>query len=195
MGRRRSELIDRQASSSSLHNAGPEDLVWLLDSAREMGYGYIYKTMGLRDTKVPPLSPTPNLRTHHPPGVNYTGSFSSPGDPVLESVWWAAAYTVRATLQADYMGSILMDRGDRFSWAGDAHPSQATAMAAFSPHSSSTETLWSPPATSTPAGVPAEQEAGRPSPSAEGRSWRATARVVVAPPTAAPPPLPRSQSA
>jgi alpha-L-rhamnosidase len=73
--------------------------------------------------------------------VNYTGSFSSPGDPVLESVWWAAAYTVRATLQADYMGSILMDRGDRFSWAGDAHPSQATAMAAFSAYAQVIENI------------------------------------------------------
>ena len=63
--------------------------------------------------------------------VNYTGSFSSPGDPILERIWYTAAYTVRATLQTNYMGSILMDRGDRFSWAGDAHPTQATAMAAF----------------------------------------------------------------
>jgi alpha-L-rhamnosidase len=63
--------------------------------------------------------------------VNYVGSFSSAGDPVLEAVWYAAAYTVRATLQADYMGSILMNRGDRFSWTGDAHPTQAASMAAF----------------------------------------------------------------
>lgn len=56
--------------------------------------------------------------------VNYTGSFAAPGDSVLERVWYVAAYTVRATLQAHYMGSILMDRGDRFSWTGDAHPTQ-----------------------------------------------------------------------
>jgi alpha-L-rhamnosidase len=30
------------------------------------------------------------------------------------------------------MGSILMNRGDRFSWTGDAHPTQATSMTAFS---------------------------------------------------------------
>ena len=63
--------------------------------------------------------------------MNYVGSFSSAGDPLLERVWYTAVYTVRATLQADYMGSILMNRGDRFSWTGDAHPSQATSMAAF----------------------------------------------------------------
>ena len=64
--------------------------------------------------------------------VNYTGSFSSAGDPLLERVWYTAAYTVRATLQSLYMGSILMNRGDRFSWQGDAHPTQATSMIAFS---------------------------------------------------------------
>ena len=63
--------------------------------------------------------------------VNYEGSFSSAGDPLLERIWYTAAYTVRATLQEEYMGSILMDRGDRFSWTGDAHASQATALAAF----------------------------------------------------------------
>ena len=95
--------------------------------------------------------------------VNYAGSFSSAGDPLLERVFYTAAYTVRATLQSAYMGSILMDRGDReatqqltqtlptdlaplassppppllcphvpgFSWTGDAHPSQATALALF----------------------------------------------------------------
>ena len=46
--------------------------------------------------------------------VNYTGSFSSAGDPLVERVWYTAAYTVRATAQSTYMGSILMNRGDRF---------------------------------------------------------------------------------
>lgn len=63
--------------------------------------------------------------------VNYVGSFSSAGDPILERVFYTAAYTVRATLQSQYMGSILMDRGDRFSWMGDAYPTEATSMAVF----------------------------------------------------------------
>ena len=33
--------------------------------------------------------------------------------------------TVRSNLLEDYFGSILMDRGDREAWTGDAHPSQA----------------------------------------------------------------------
>ena len=63
--------------------------------------------------------------------INYVGAFSSAGDPLLETIWWTAAYTVRVTLQSEYMGSILMSRGDRFSWTGDAHPTQLTAMVAL----------------------------------------------------------------
>jgi alpha-L-rhamnosidase len=62
--------------------------------------------------------------------VNYTGSFSS-GDALMERVWWTGAYTVRANLEEDYIGAVLVDRGDRVGWTGDLHPSQATSMAAF----------------------------------------------------------------
>ena len=63
--------------------------------------------------------------------VNYTGHFHSATDPLLEKVWWTAAWTVRSNLLTEYFGSILMDRGDRESWTGDAHPAQATALVAF----------------------------------------------------------------
>ena len=62
--------------------------------------------------------------------MGYAGSFAA-SDPTLERIWWVAAYTVRLTAQADYFGSILMDRGDRFSWTGDAHTIQACAFVAF----------------------------------------------------------------
>jgi hypothetical protein len=58
--------------------------------------------------------------------LNYTGSFSSAGDPLLERVWWTGAYTIRVLLLPTYMGSVLMDRGDRISWTGDAYVSQST---------------------------------------------------------------------
>ena len=48
--------------------------------------------------------------------VNYVGSFQAPGDPLLMRIWYTGVYTVRATMQSDYMGSILEDRGDRQSW-------------------------------------------------------------------------------
>lgn len=54
--------------------------------------------------------------------VNYTGHFSAPQDDLLTKVWWTAAWTVRAAFQKTFFGSILIDRGDRESWTGDAHP-------------------------------------------------------------------------
>ena len=62
--------------------------------------------------------------------TNYVGSFSC-SDPQLTRIWYMAAYGVKASLCKDYFGSILMDRGDRMSWTGDAHPSQAAALVAF----------------------------------------------------------------
>ena len=62
--------------------------------------------------------------------VNYTGAFDS-GDALLDKIFYVAAYTVRTNLEPDYMGAILEDRGDRISWAGDAHVAQATSMAVF----------------------------------------------------------------
>lgn len=63
--------------------------------------------------------------------TNYTGSFHS-SDPQLNRIWYMSAYGVKASLCRDYFGSILMDRGDRISWTGDAHPTQAAALVAFS---------------------------------------------------------------
>jgi len=62
--------------------------------------------------------------------VNYSGSFSS-SDPELTKIWYTGAYTVKLNLQKDYFGAILMERSDRFSWTGDAYPSQAASMVAF----------------------------------------------------------------
>ncbi|TSJ43245.1 Bacterial alpha-L-rhamnosidase [Mucilaginibacter corticis] len=62
--------------------------------------------------------------------VNYNGSFSC-SDPELTKIWYTGAYTVKLNLQKDYFGAILMERSDRFSWTGDAYPSQAASMVAF----------------------------------------------------------------
>lgn len=62
--------------------------------------------------------------------VNYNGSFSC-SDPMLTRIWYTGAYTVKLNLLKDYLGAILMNRGDRFSWTGDAHPAQAASMVAF----------------------------------------------------------------
>ena len=62
--------------------------------------------------------------------ANYQGSFSC-SDPLLTKSWYMSAYGVKASLCKDYFGSILMDRGDRMSWTGDAHTTQAAALVAF----------------------------------------------------------------
>jgi alpha-L-rhamnosidase len=62
--------------------------------------------------------------------TNYNGSFSC-SDTLLTKIWYTGAYSVKLNLLKDYFGAILMDRGDRISWTGDAHPSQAASMVAF----------------------------------------------------------------
>jgi alpha-L-rhamnosidase len=62
---------------------------------------------------------------------NWSGSFAAAGDEDLSKLWYLGAYTVKVNLLADQFGSILIYRGDRFSWTGDAHIAQATAMAAL----------------------------------------------------------------
>ena len=62
--------------------------------------------------------------------TNYNGSFSC-SDTMLTKIWYTGAYGVRLNLTKDYFGAILMDRGDRISWTGDAHPSQAASLVAF----------------------------------------------------------------
>jgi alpha-L-rhamnosidase len=62
--------------------------------------------------------------------ANYNGSFSC-SDPMLNRIWYAGAYTVKLNLLNNEFGAILVDRGDRASFTGDAHCSQAAALVAF----------------------------------------------------------------
>jgi len=62
--------------------------------------------------------------------ANYEGSFAC-SDPRLTRIWYAGAYDVKLNLLQDYFGAILMERSDRQSWTGDAHPAQAAALVAF----------------------------------------------------------------
>ena len=62
--------------------------------------------------------------------TNYRGSFSCSA-PMLTRMWYTGAYTVKLNLQKDFFGAILMERSDRYSWTGDAYPSQAASMVAF----------------------------------------------------------------
>ncbi|MEI7505158.1 MAG: alpha-L-rhamnosidase C-terminal domain-containing protein, partial [Paludibacter sp.] len=62
--------------------------------------------------------------------TNYEGSFSC-SNPMLNKIWYTGAYTVKLNFLKDYFGAILMDRGDRYSWTGDAHISQYVSLLAF----------------------------------------------------------------
>lgn len=62
--------------------------------------------------------------------VNYNGSFSC-SDPKLTRIWYMGAYGIRVNFRGDYICASLMDRGDRYSWTGDAHTTQAGALVAF----------------------------------------------------------------
>jgi len=62
--------------------------------------------------------------------ANYQGSFGC-SDPRLTRIWYTGAYDVKLNLLQDYFGAILMERSDRQSWTGDAHPAQAAALVAF----------------------------------------------------------------
>ncbi len=62
--------------------------------------------------------------------TNYRGSFSC-SNTLLTRMWYTGAYTVKLNLQKDFFGAILMERSDRYSWTGDAYPSQAASMVAF----------------------------------------------------------------
>ena len=62
--------------------------------------------------------------------VNYNGSFECDND-MLNRIWYTGAYSVRVNMLYNYISPILMDRGDRYSWAGDAHLIQAAALVAF----------------------------------------------------------------
>ncbi len=72
--------------------------------------------------------------------TNYNGSFSC-SDPLLTSIWYTGAYDVKINFNKDYFGALLMGRGDRYSWTGDAHCAQAAALVAFGNWTSIRENL------------------------------------------------------
>ena len=61
---------------------------------------------------------------------NYNSEFHSDNE-VLDRIWYTAAYEARVALLPDYIGSILIERGDRHSWTGDAYTTQAAMLVAL----------------------------------------------------------------
>ena len=63
--------------------------------------------------------------------INYIGLFESKEYPILNKIWYSAAYCVKMNMLPNAMGSILMDRGDRIAFMGDDHIAFKIAMEAF----------------------------------------------------------------
>ena len=63
--------------------------------------------------------------------TNYTGRFQTDNE-MLNRIWYTGAWDVKANLRQESFGAIMFDRGDRFSWTGDAYTAQAASLAAFS---------------------------------------------------------------
>ena len=102
-----------------------------LETNAQLYEGVRYGFLSLSAPPSRPFTVTAFRAVAQAKAVNYTGAFSAASSPRLTSIWYAAAYTVRANLEPGYMGAILEDRGDRISWAGDAHVAQAASLAAF----------------------------------------------------------------
>lgn len=116
-------------SPSACNGAAP--CTYRLETNPELYEGVRYGFITLATPPSRPFTITGLRAVSQAKPVNYVGAFSSAGDPILTQTWYTAAYTVRAALQADYIGSILEDRGDRMSWTGDAHVAQIASLVAF----------------------------------------------------------------
>lgn len=88
-------------------------------------YGWIHVNSFLRSWHITAVRLVCQIRP-----TNYNGSFAC-SDTMLTRLWYTGAYTVKLNLLKDHYGAILMNRGDRISWTGDAHPAQAASMVAF----------------------------------------------------------------
>ncbi|MGM9704399.1 MAG: alpha-L-rhamnosidase C-terminal domain-containing protein [Prevotella sp.] len=89
-------------------------------------YGFIY----VRNCRSPFHITSVRAMTQVKP-TNYTGRFDC-DNPIINKIWYVGAWTVKVNLREDCFGAILLDRGDRFSWTGDAYPAQAASLVAFS---------------------------------------------------------------
>jgi alpha-L-rhamnosidase len=102
-----------------------------LETNSELYEGVRYAFVSLTAAPSSPFTITAVRAVCQAKPVNYSGSFSASGDDLLTRIWYTSVYTVRLNFERDYFGAILVDRGDRISWTGDAHVAQAAAMSAF----------------------------------------------------------------
>ena len=102
-----------------------------LETNSELYEGVRYGYFNLSGVVSSPMIITAMRAVSQAKPLNYTGSFFSASQKLLEQIWWTAVYSVRVNIQESYFGAVLVDRGDRYAWVGDLHPTQATDMIAF----------------------------------------------------------------
>jgi len=102
-----------------------------LETNSELYEGVRYGYFNLSGVVSSPMIITAMRAVSQAKPLNYTGSFFSASQKLLEKIWWTAVYGVRVNIQESYFGAVLVDRGDRYAWVGDLHPTQATDMIAF----------------------------------------------------------------
>jgi hypothetical protein len=102
---------------------------WRLELNKELYEGVRYAWIHIRKLDQPADISSVRLVCQIRP-TNYEGSFSCSND-ILTRIWYTGAYEVKMNLLKNHFGAILMNRGDRISWTGDAHVSQAASMVAF----------------------------------------------------------------
>jgi hypothetical protein len=95
------------------------------------GLRYAFVGVTLGDAACGPLVITGARAVAQALPLNYVGAFNS-SDEVLDRVYYAGAYAVRANAQPGFFGSELLSRGDRVPpFQGDAHVAQRVGLAVF----------------------------------------------------------------
>ena len=134
------EMSISEFNEPAVFNAGSQNPVktakpvrygntWRLELNNDLYEGVRYAWIHIRNIKKPATINSARLVCQIKP-TNYDGAFEC-SNTALTQMWYTGAYTVKLNLLKDYFGAILMERSDRHSWTGDAHPSQAASMVAF----------------------------------------------------------------
>ncbi|MDR3252125.1 MAG: hypothetical protein LBT35_00950, partial [Tannerella sp.] len=134
------ELSISEYNEPAILNAGAQNPIktakpvrygntWRLELNKELYEGVRFAWIHIRKLNHPAEISSARLVCQIKP-TNYEGSFAC-SDTMLTRIWYTGAYDVKLNLLKDFYGAILMERSDRHSWTGDAHPSQAASMVAF----------------------------------------------------------------
>lgn len=119
------------------HTAAQGLVTYRLEANKDLYDGVRYAFLNITSAPANPFTVTSFRRVCQAVPMSYTGGFAS-SDSLLNRVYYVGAYTARVNIignglsKGGYLGSELMDRGDRIAFLGDSHVAQQTVLAAFS---------------------------------------------------------------